>query len=277
MSAAPDALLRETVAGVALLRRPGTGVLPPLVLLHGIGSDAASWAPTLAQLDPCIDVIAWNAPGYDGSTPLSIASPHPSDYAARLAAVLDGLGLGPVFLAGHSLGALFAARFAAATRSGRAALALLSPASGYRVPPGEPLPAAVQFGIADLARVGPDAFAAARSARLVYRPETRPGALAGVRRAMAAVRPAGYAQAARALGAGDLLADAARIAAPTLVAVGAQDVVTPPAGARAVFAALRQGMRFVEMVDAGHAFPQEVPAAVAGLLAELVGSGSNAP
>ena len=114
-----------------------------------------------------------------------------------------------------------------------------------------------------------------RSARLVYCPETKPAALAGVQRAMAAVRPAGYAQAVRALGAGDLLADAARIAAPALVAVGAQDVVTPPTGAHAVFAVLRQGLRFVEVADAGHAFPQEVPATVAGLLAELVELGAK--
>ena len=276
MIAAIPGLRREAVAGTALLRRPGDGASTPLVLLHGIGSNADSWEPVLAHLDPRIDTIAWDAPGYGDSSPLAEASPRPQHYAARLEAVLDGLGLGRVILAGHSLGALFAANFAASRPERVAALALLSPASGYRVLPGQALPDAVQARIDDLDRLGPEAFAAARSPRLVHRPEARRAVLAGVQQAMAAVHPAGYAQAVRALGAGDLLADAARIAAPVLVAVGMHDVVTPPAGARAVFAALVHGLRLVEVPDAGHALPQEFPAVVARLLAELVAVSTSA-
>jgi pimeloyl-ACP methyl ester carboxylesterase len=173
--------------------------------------------------------------------------------------VLDALGLSQVVLAGHSLGALFAASFAASHPKRVLALALLSPASGYGVKPGESLPQSVQARIDELDRLGPEAFAAARSARLIYRPEEKPEALAGVRRAMAAVRPRGYAQAVRALGEGDLGADAARVSAPTIVAVGAEDAVTPPPGARAVFAALPRGLRFLQIPAAGHALAQEAP------------------
>jgi pimeloyl-ACP methyl ester carboxylesterase len=266
------ALRRETVAGTTLLRRPGTANLPPLVLLHGIGSDAASWEPLLRALDPQIEAIAWDAPGYyAASAPLTQQAPTPADYAARLEAILDELALPRVVLSGHSLGALFAASFAA-SRPGRVtALALLSPALGYHVPAGAPLPPAVQARIDDLNRLGPAAFAATRAPRLLHRPDTKPQILAGVTRAMAAVRPAGYAQAVRALAAGDLQADAANIAAPTLVAVGAQDVITPPANAHAAFAALPRGLRLTEVPDAGHALPQEAPAAVAALLQDLVG------
>lgn len=266
---------RERVADTALLHRPGTGPLPALVLLHGIGSDAATWEPMLAALDPRIEAIAWDAPGYGASTPLVEAEPTPADYAARLDAVLDALALQRVVLAGHSLGALFAAAFAAARPGRVAALALLSPALGYHVPRGEPLPPAVQARIDDLGRLGPAEFAAQRSARLVHRPEAKPEAFAGVRRAMAAVHPAGYAQAVRALAAGNLLADAAHIAAPALVAVGAEDVVTPPANARAAFAALRQGRRLAEVPEVGHALPQEAPATAAALLTDLVATAAG--
>jgi pimeloyl-ACP methyl ester carboxylesterase len=263
-------LRRDMVAGTTLLRRPGAGTGLPLVLLHGIGSDAATWEPMIAALGTGVEVIAWDAPGYGASAPVAPAAPAPRDYAARLAAVLDALGLGRVVLAGHSLGALFAASFAADRPERVAALVLLSPALGYRVPAGAPLPPAVQARIDDLDRLGPAEFAARRAGRLVHRPEVKPEALAGVRRAMAAVRPAGYAQAVRALGAGDLLADAARVAVPTLVAVGAVDAITPPANARAAFAALPgHSARFVEVPEAGHALPQEAPATVAGLLEEL--------
>jgi pimeloyl-ACP methyl ester carboxylesterase len=261
--------VRETVAGTSLLRRPGRGG-PVLVLLHGIGSDAESWAAVLVALDPAFEALAWDAPGYGGSAPVAPAAPTPEDYAARLCAVLDALGPERVVLVGHSLGALFAGRFAAGRPHRVAALALLSPALGYGVAPGAPLPPPVQARIDDLQAVGPAAFAELRAPRLVHQPADKPEVLAGVRRAMSGVRPAGYAQAVRALGGGDLLADAARIAAPTLVAVGTEDAVTPPANARAVHGALRRPVRDVELVPhVGHALPQEAPARVAALLGAL--------
>ncbi len=263
----PDIALRqERAAGTVVLRRPGAGGGNPLVLLHGIGSRAASWEPLLAMLDRRIEAIAWDAPGYGNSAPLPEAAPAPADYAARLAAVLDELGLSRVVLAGHSLGALFAASFAALHPDRLAALALLSPAPGYGVPPGAPLPQSARARIADLQRLGPAAFAAARAPRLVHRPEAKSDIVAAVRQAMATMRSEGYAQAVRALGAGDLLADAARIAAPALVAVGAEDTVTPPAGARLAFAALAHGLQLVEVPNVGHALPQEAPAVIANLL-----------
>lgn len=121
-------------------------------------------------------------------------------------------------------------------------------------------------------RMGGPAFAAARAPRLIHRPEAKPELVAAVQRAMAALHPAGYAQAVHALGAGDLLADAARITAPTLVAVGAEDLVTPPANARAVHAALPDPLAMAELPDAGHALPQELPGDVAHLLAPLLGT-----
>ena len=113
----------------------------------------------------------------------------------------NGLGVGCIILAGHSLGALLTVNFAASRPERVAALALLSPASGYRVLQGQALPDAVQARIDDLDRLGPDAFVVARSPRLVHRPEARRAVLAGVQQAMAAVHPPGYAQAVRALGA----------------------------------------------------------------------------
>ena len=134
------------------------------------------------------------------------------------------------------------------------------------MPAGAPLPEGVQARIDDLDALGPAAFAEKRAARLLFRPD----AVAGVRRAMAAVNPAGYAQAVRALGAGDLLADAARIDLPALVAIGAQDVVTLPDNAHALHAALPHPGRLVLIPECGHAMAQESPDAVAGLLAGCV-------
>ena len=266
---------RGRAAGVAFLHRPGTGNAPPLVLLHGIGSNAESWGPLLTALDPAIDAIAWDAPGYGASEPLAEAAPTPTHYAVCLAMFLAALRLDRVSVAGHSLGALFAARFAVARPMQVAAMALLSPALGYGVAVGAPLPPAGQARIDDLDRLGPAEFAAQRAHRLVHRADDKTAVLAGVRRAMAGVRSPGYAQAVRALGSGTLLADAARIAAPTLVAVGAEDVVTPPDNARSVHAALRHKGALEVVPDAGHALPQEAPSVVAQLLATLILEGSH--
>ena len=189
-------------------------------------------------------MIAWNAPGYGASQPLALASPTPRDYAAALATLLDALELQRVVLCGHSLGALFAASFAARYPARVAALALLSPALGYRVAPGSPLPDAVQGRIDEIESLGPQTFAKKRAARLIYAPERKPQVLTAVEQAMAAVHPQGYVQAVRALGAGDLLADATMVTAPTSVGVGAEDVVTPPANARTAFAACRAASPF---------------------------------
>jgi pimeloyl-ACP methyl ester carboxylesterase len=262
--------LQSAASGISFLRRAGHGGSYPLVLLHGIGSNASSFMPVMNALPAKIDVIAWNAPGYAASLPLADKSPSPRDYATALLRLLDAIGLKKIVLCGHSLGALFAGSFAARYPERVAGLALMSPALGYRVQPGEPLPPAVQARIDEIKAVDLDSFAAKRAARLVHAPQRKPQVLAAVHTAMAALDPDGYIQAVRALGAGDLLADAAAIAAPTIVAVGAEDVITPPANARSLCAALPHAVAFHEIADAGHALPQENPAAVAGMLAQLM-------
>jgi pimeloyl-ACP methyl ester carboxylesterase len=261
-----------TAAGVSFLRRQGRGQALPLVLLHGVGSNARSFEPLMAALPPSFTIVAWNAPGYGTSTPLATATPAPRDYAATLARLLDILDLKRVVLVGHSLGALFATSLAAHEPARIAMLALISPALGYRVAPGAALPPNVQARIDELDSLGPLAFAEKRAARLVHDAEHKPQVLAAVREAMAAVNQAGYAQAVHALGAGDLIGDLGRIVAPTLVAVGAEDVVTPPANARAAFSALANPAGFFEIAKAGHALPQEDPAAVARFLSQLIES-----
>lgn len=261
-------LRRNSAAGIGFLRRPGNGM--PLVLLHGIGSNAGSFAPAMASLPISIDAIAWDAPGYGSSQPLPAAAPTPQDYADVLSRVLDALELRRIVLAGHSLGALFAASFAARHPERVAAVALISPALGYGVAPGAPLPAVVQSRIDEVVELGPRQFAATRAARLVGDPQARLDVVATVQQAMAAVHPAGYIQAVRALGAGDLVADAARLSQPALVAVGTLDRITPPPGARRLHVAMHRDTRYHEIEGAGHALPQELPQTVAGLLAELV-------
>ncbi|WPZ12758.1 alpha/beta hydrolase [Nitratireductor rhodophyticola] len=261
--------------GIEYLERPGEGG-PVLVLLHGVGSNAASFMPLLPHLSKAWRVIAWNAPGYCGSAPFDTDWPLAGDYAAALEALLDRLGLQRVLLAGHSLGCLMAASFASTHRNRVERLLLSSPALGHGVPRGAALSAAAQARIDDLQTLGPEKFADLRAPRLVYAPDDNRDIVARVRDGMAKVSVPGYPQAARMLASGRLLDDAERLQVPTDVIVGAEDVVTPPDSARRAHAALRDPWRgsLTFVPGAGHALYQQAPAAFAAALdalAEIVG------
>lgn len=257
--------------GIEYLERPGQGDGPVLVMLHGIGSNAMSFAPFLDQIAPYFRVIVWNAPGYGGSEPLAKDWPQAADYAEALKGFLDRLGLDRVLLVGHSLGTLIAAAFATAHPARVAHLLLASTALGHGVTPGTSLSAAAQKRLDDLAALGAEKFAEARAARLVFEPEANPDLVARVYDAMSRVSSPGYDMAVRMLASGRLLDDAARLTVPTDVIVGSEDVVTPPEAARKTYAAIPSAVRgtFTEVPSAGHALYQQAPRAFAAALASM--------
>jgi len=262
-------IARRTAAGLSYLARDGEGL--PIVLLHGIGSNAQSFEPLMRALDR--PALAWDAPGYGASEPLAAQWPDASDYAAAVDRWLAGVGVSRCILAGHSLGALIAARFALVAPKRVAGLFLLSPALGHGVEKGSALPPPVASRIEELDRLGAEKFAQARSPGLLADPAAQPLVLQAVVRAMACVRRPGYDQAARLLAGGRLIDDAATIELPTAVLVGAQDRITPPASARRVFDALPAASSrnvYREIAGAGHALCQERPAEAARAIAEIV-------
>lgn len=78
---------------------------PPLLLLHGLGSNRAVWRPVLPTLAETFTVIAVDLPGHGDSPSLPPgADSTPAGLAASVTAVLDELGLKQVDIAGNSLG-----------------------------------------------------------------------------------------------------------------------------------------------------------------------------
>lgn len=260
----------DIAQGIEYLERPGTGG-PTVVLLHGIGSQARSFDIAIRQLPADWRVIAWNAPGYGRSDPLPQPCPQALDYAQALHRLIRELRLPTVVLAGHSLGALVGAAYAATHRDQVSHLLLASPALGHGMAPGT-LSAAAQARIDDLQAQGPQAFAAARAGRLVFRPEQAPELLARVQQAMSQVNSRGYGAAVRMLSSGRLLDDAVRLLVPTDVIVGAEDVVTPPDGARRVHETLNPPTRgrLTLVPGCGHALYQQCPAAFTAALTEMM-------
>jgi pimeloyl-ACP methyl ester carboxylesterase len=240
---------------------------PVVVCLHGIGSGAASWLDTAALLASQARLIAWDAPGYGESTPLDSATPSAADYAKRLGALLDALGIDSCVLVGHSLGAITAASAASAACTDKRIrrLVLVSPAIGYGAPERAEARAKVRTErLATLDELGIAGMAAKRAGRLVS-DKASDHARQWVRWNMARLNDHGYRQAVELLCNADLLADLPP-PMPVRVACGALDVVTPPATCAEV--ARRCGVPLELLDDAGHAGYVEQPQAVATLLRE---------
>ncbi len=268
----------DTALGTVQYRHAGAP-LPQTthVLLHGIGSGSGSW---LMQLDaatkslrhdsaaqpanPPIGVLAWEAPGYGASTPVTPAEPLPRDYAARVWAWLDALGVThPITLVGHSLGALMAASAAAAQPARVSRLVLLAPAQGYGLTDAALRAQKRDDRLHALNTLGPQGMASKRGVAMVSS-QASPEQLAFVQHIMAQVHPAGYTQATHMLSQGDVATDLQHSKLDLTIASGRADGITPMAGCQAL--AVRLGVPWLDLGDVGHACALEGADAVNAVL-----------
>lgn len=109
--------------------RSGSGI--PLLLLAGLASDGASWAPILPQLEAGFDVIRIDNRGCgqtrDGEGPI-----NPEDWVDDAIALMNQLDIEHFCVLGHSLGGMLAMRVAA--RIPDRVAALITMAAGNRTP-----------------------------------------------------------------------------------------------------------------------------------------------
>jgi pimeloyl-ACP methyl ester carboxylesterase len=235
--------------------------LPPVVLVHGISSGAASWLQVAQGLGAHTEVLAWDAPGYGESTPLPMAGPTDDDYAQRLQELLDALHLQDALLVGHSLGALMV--LACARHRTVPGVVLISPARGYGRDDQAALRVKVQADRIDaLESLGVPGMAGRIDQRLLS-PAAGEAARAWVRWNTSLLKPAGYLQAVHMLCHSEL---GRGVGAGTAVRVhcGDADVVTTPADCRQW--AHAHAHPFALIGQAGHASPVEQPDAVAALI-----------
>ena len=240
-----------------------------LVLLHGIGTDSASWVQQLEAFAPVCNVVAWDAPGYGTSSPLAGNSPTAADYAEALLALFDALHLSRALVLGQSLGALMATAFAARYPDRIEKLVLTGPASGYGNAPPAERTERLDKRIRQMNEQGPHGIAASRGASMLS--ETASEEVRDFLGAcQARLNPAGYIQAAHMLSDGIIAADAGRVRAPVLVLSGAIDKLTPEAGCRAVAQAFPCGF-YRSLPGLGHGSYVENAALVNGILASYLG------
>jgi pimeloyl-ACP methyl ester carboxylesterase len=229
---------------------------PPLVLLHGYVGDRRMWRAQIDALSGEFTVVAWDAPGYGGSSDPPEAFPL-SDLADCLAAFIATLGLGRVHLLGVSFGGGLALELYRRHPELPMTLVLASAYAGWA---GSLPPEVVEqrleqaLRLADLApdqlvaELGPTMFTDSAPAELVDE------FAAGLRE----FHPAGLRANARAFAEADLRDVLPRVAVPTLLLYGDQDVRAPASVADDIHAAI-PGSKLVLIPGAGHACNIDAP------------------
>lgn len=210
-----------TSAGTIGFSEAGSGDAPPLIFLHGVGSDKSVWRPQLEHFSASRRSIAFDYPGYGESEPVDGATRD--DFASSILAAMDALGIEKAHICGLSLGGVIAIAMhhAAPIRC----LSLIIADSFAVHPDGQ--------GIHDRS------VAASRSMSMQQLAEGRAGALLGseatdglraeVVATMAGIDPGAFRLGAAAVWLADQRDRVSAIDVPTLILCGDEDQVTPPA------------------------------------------------
>jgi len=227
---------------------------PPVVLLHGYVGDRRTWRRQLDALSDEFTVVAWDAPGYGGSSDPPEAFPL-SAFADRLAAFIRALGLGRPHIVGLSFGGGLALELYRRHPTLPAKLVLAGAYAGWAGSlPTEEVERRLQqaLRLAGLpgeqlvAELVPTMFSESAPSDIVEE-------FAAI---VAETRGAGLRANARAFAQADLRDVLPRIDVPTLLLYGDADVRAPLTVANELHASIR-GARLVVLDGVGHVSPVE--------------------
>jgi pimeloyl-ACP methyl ester carboxylesterase len=244
----------------------GPAEAPPLILLHGIGSNSMGWRYQYAGLADRFRMIGWNAPGYMLSDSLLADTPGQRDYADALFEFLAALGIERFDLLGNSFGTRVAQDFAHFHR-GRIARAVFT---GTSVSVERPMPERARMVEARAAQVANGGYGFGERAAALLGSHASAATFAIVQHALRATNPQGFMQAARFGANADVSPLGAGLTMPLLMIQGADDRVTPVATNAARLAAAVPQAKLVMLEGCGHLPEIEMPARVNRLVREFL-------
>ena len=220
----------------------GSGDALPIVFLHGVGSDKSVWRPQLAHFGAERRAIAFDYPGYGESDPAEDGASR-DEFARAIAAGMEALGIDRAHICGLSLGGVVALALYNLAPARCASLILADSFALH--PQGTAIYERAIAASADLRGA-----AEARVDMLLAQPAD-PALRAEVVETMARIDPAAYRIGADAVWLADQSERAASVNVPTLVLVGSEDSITPPALSKQL-AELIPGARLQLIEGAGH-------------------------
>jgi pimeloyl-ACP methyl ester carboxylesterase len=219
---------------------------PPVVLIHGAGSNHLCWPAELRRLSG-FDVLALDLPGHGRSSGLGQHSIEA--YAGQLVGFLAGLGINQAYLVGHSMGGAIALSIGLQFPTLPIALGLIASGAYLNVQPEllESLksPGTYQDGL-DWIR------------QHVFSPHTSATLIEYSMKQLRDLRPATLYEDWMACSRFDLHGEIERIAAPVWVAVGSDDRLIPLSSANYLISSLRHA-RLQVVPSAGHMLIIEKP------------------
>jgi len=232
----------------------GSGV--PVLFVHGFPFRRGVWDEQVRALRSSYRVIAPDLRGF-GESPAGDGPATMERFAEDLRALLERLGSGPAVVVGHSMGGYVALAFARHCSAMLRGLCLVASKAGADSPEA----ATGRRALAErVRREGPQVVVDAMAPKMLAQGASDPRRDPQVRELMAPANPAGWSAAlvgmADRVAASDLLP---RIAAPTLVATGADDVLIPAEESRHMASAI-PGARLAVLPQAGHLVAWERPA-----------------
>jgi 3-oxoadipate enol-lactonase len=257
---------RRVKAGDLTMKIVEAGSGAAVLLLHGLGWDHSLWNPTVERFASRYRMIAVDTRGHGGTD--KPPGPYDMDMFARdYAALIAALGLKSVCVVGLSQGGMVAQTLALRTPELVSALVLIS--TSCKSAPS--LRDNMEARIEAMDKIGPQA-AAKIAAESIFSPGWRaanPGELARFYAWRSAMPVDPLNAATRALYDFDLSKNLPRIAVPTLVVAGSEDVLTRPAGMEEIVS-LIPGAKYTLVPGAGHMIPVEQPDVIEGLLADFL-------
>jgi len=201
----------------------GPGDAPVVVLSNSLGATRGMWDPQVPALAERYRVVTYDSRGH-GESPAPAGPYTLDDLVDDLVALLDEVGAERAHIAGLSLGGMTAMRLAVRDPQRLDRLALLCTSAKPDPQPFLDRAAAVRSG-------GTAPLAPAVAARWLtpgYAAE-HPELVARLEAMIAGADDEGYAACAEVVATVDLREDLGRIAAPTLVVSGQEDLALPPA------------------------------------------------
>jgi len=239
-----------------------------LLLVHGFPLSSAMWEPMMQSLRNDFRIFAPDLRGLgrsEASDEMSMAS-----YVDDCVRVLDAAGeKRSVVVAGMSMGGYIAFEFFRRARSRMAALILIDTRGNADTDDA----ARGRLATAQKVLVEGSAVVADAMVGNLFAPSSPPDLAEHWRGMMGRSNPRGVAAALKALARRpDSTATYSKIDVPTLIIVGENDTITPPADSRNMNSAI-PGSRLVIIPEAGHMAaverPQQVGGAVAAFMSTL--------
>jgi len=229
---------------------------PPVVFLHGGVGDRRTWRRQLDALADEFTVVAWDAPGFGGSSDPPEAFPL-SAFADCLAAFIRALGLGRPHVVGLSFGGGLALELYRRHPTLPAKLVLAGAYAGWAGSlPADEVERRLQLALR-LAGL-PAEQLVAEQLPTMFSDAAPPEAVDEFAAIIAGVHPAGLRANARAFAQADLRDVLPRIDVPTLLLYGDADVRAPLTVARELHARI-PGAELVILEGVGHVSPIEAP------------------